>query len=253
MALRTNNAESGLANGTAVTTSNSGGTAGDAMDNLSIGASGNSSLTVTTTNPIQGTRSYLVHHAASEACAWMWTYAAGIGQVSGAMDLDLSDFASAPTTNFQLMIIRGSGSVGARVYMDTSRRLFVQSQATGTTITGMTTSILPTSGTVTLNLVCSTGTTTTDGVIKFQYFLGSSTSAAETFTATNVNTGAGADLTSVQFGCTGASSTWTGDFKIDNLRANDGTTTMLGAVASTSTGSSSSVPSGWAEVRLFSR
>lgn len=223
MALWQNTVENGLADGTPITATNSDdGDAGNPITGT-LRTTTASTITVTTADPISGTRSLLFANASAESAA-IEIAGYAVRTMSVACEFDCADLAVAPSATARLVEVRGSSTVGVRLLFTTGRTLIVQTMA-GTTI--YTSAVLPTTGKLTVNLACDAGTTTSNGTAGFAYYLGSNTNPAETaYAGTGLNVGA-ADLTAARFGKP-ATTTWTTPLRGDNFRVSDGTTTLLG-------------------------
>lgn len=218
-----NSFEGGTA-GTVVTTGNSGGASGDAFANVA----GNP--TFSATGKMHG--SLGCRWNLGTATAWRayhsWT---ATGSVAGRAYMTLNSLPSAGRT--LLTVINSTFASNVKVQTTAANKLQV-TDAAGTVLWTAANALV--AGTVyRLEVQTSAGTTTTNGMIAFQYYAGDSTTPAETgYSASNVNAGAGSQIVRGQLGNNDST---TIDVTFDDVQWNTGTTTPVGPPASPPTAS----------------
>lgn len=184
MALVQNSAEGGT-NGTTVTTSNSGGTSGDAFGSVTITGTDAPVLTFSNSVAAHGSlsyrasgnsgdvvRAYLFNTASTTATTRVYMYINSIPTGNGVEVLDIQN----STFGFS-----------SRVAVDTSGK--IQVQDAGGTIIYTTPAALSAGQWYRLELQLIVGTGATNGTIAFQYYSGDSSSAISTYSSSTVNAG----------------------------------------------------------------
>lgn len=209
-----NNCE-GAASGTSLTTANSDdNSAGDALD-------------ISTS----GTRTYDNAWVNSGSTSWKCEGTSGNTAILAYDRTDPSvatrvyfRFTGNPSATCGILQARNSGSMGD-VHMRTDGKLQVTDDAG--TILFTTASALSPSTTYRLEYLVAKGTTTSNGKVRFAYYLGDSPTPVESaFVSTTANMGT-ADVTSMRFGkLTGIASTWAVWF--DDVAVEYGATAFIG-------------------------
>ena len=219
MTLVQNSAEGGT-NGTQLTTANSGGGSGDAFTVVSPGSSAR--CTFDNTQTMHGSLSYKIAAAASTTTFNGWN---GYTATTMAARFYFRFSALPSVAGFRLLDIRDSAAAGVgRVNMNASNQLIFQNN--GSTLKTFT-NALSANTWYRLEVVCGNNT----AVYKCDYYLGDSTTPVETgFSNATQASGSTNTLAEVRFGPS-ASTTFASSLWLDDLGAQDGTTTYLGPAA----------------------
>lgn len=211
MTSKKNTAEGGT-NGTVVTTANSGGTSGAAVDALV----GTTPPTFTTAQKVAGAVGLSFQAASGATSIWGWTGFAG------------DDFAirfsfripSNPTGVTSLIQVRNTGAAAGRVNLSTGGVLSVVDN-TGTNTVWTAGAALSLNTWYDGAFRVKKGTTSTTGQLQFSYYLSSTPTVAIGTSYNGTTNDAGTtQLTEVRIGKLTAS-TWTDPIYFDNLYATD--------------------------------
>lgn len=222
-----NTAENDLADGTAMSNANSSaGAAGDPF-NVIKSSTATAAIKTIVTGAISGLRSYRCECAAGEF-AFILIPGYSVRQMSFSVEFDCADLASVGTA-VRIMQIVGATTSGVRLFIQADRTLLLQ---TGAGATLYTSAALPTTGKVTINLGCTSGTSSTTGTARLAYYLGSSTTPAQTaYYGTGKDTG-NVDLVDARAGKI-VSGTYAGPLRVDYLRLSDSSDALLGPSVAT--------------------
>jgi hypothetical protein len=198
-----NTFEGGTA-GARVTTAASGGVSGTAT-------SGSSGFATTDTNTCtfdnaraaHGTVSMKMVFSTTALAFQLWNFASTIRTVAR-FYVYLPSLPA--TTQFNLATFRNATGTMMTAAISTTGRLMII-DSTGTVITGSAaTAVFPTAQWVRVELAVTKGTTTTNGVAEWRYYLGDSSTAVQTYSSTAVNTGT-TDVAGIRLGTTPAATT----------------------------------------------
>jgi hypothetical protein len=221
--IKQNSFEGGTA-GTTVSTGNSGGASGTAFDVVTIGSG--ATLTYTTTEVMHATKALALGSVATNTTFVTYN---GFATTQMAVRFYIR-FDTLPGTNgpIRLCDIRTSSTSVTRVVMDTSNRLIFQT-SNGTTTLKTFTTALSANTWYRIEAVSSNGTS--GATCNMSYYVGDSGSATDSFTTSSANTGVTTNITTVQFGQNaGGGGAFT--LYIDDIAAQDGTLTFIGAASS---------------------
>lgn len=180
---RQNSAE-GQPNGTTLTRANSGGGSGTPFDIAFL--NGGAAVTFSTAQSMHGSQSYLA--SCPNSTDWfVLSFSNGVNDTSGAYRfyIYLNAFSSAAC---DIAFPRAATGSVAKVQIGTTGVLAV-CDTTGSLIKSFSTSPLTTGVWYRIEQQCVVGTTTTNGTITTQYFLGDSLVPIDSYSASNVNTG----------------------------------------------------------------
>jgi hypothetical protein len=215
MALPLGNNAEGQTSGTTLTAGNSGGGSGNAYDQVTAAGGTGGLITFDNAHAAHGTNSYKhTIGVTTDECYVMWSTATG--GTFGTLYARAYIYKTAnPGTNHKLISILAGSTVGARLLINTTGKLFY-SQTAGTTVLTFTNAI-------TLNawnrLEFKVVGHTTAGVIEASLYNADSTTAVETNTSTAQNTGSTV-LDRVRFGPTGTAvasvTTWMDDLGLSS-------------------------------------
>ena len=215
MALLRNGAEGGT-NGTTITTANTGGASGDALSDISLGSGG---LVFSNASSAHGSLSYMLTGASGSATYLGWN---GYNDTSMATRFYYNVGSAEPGVQLTLLSVRSASAKVALVVIGATGKLSVQ-DSTGTNIHNFSN---PLSTNTYYRIELTTTVSASAASVACSYYAGDSTTASESFTTTTANTGS-ANITEVRIG-SGASTTWTGSSYLDDLAANNGSTTFIG-------------------------
>jgi hypothetical protein len=223
MAVRLNNSAEGQVNGTAISTgANTGGGSGDIF---AASKTATASITFSSTQKSHGTNSYqFVFTSASESGYLQW---APVGEAQPTYgNRGGIWFSAAPGVDQFIAGSRNSGGNVLTVVVSTARRFKILNATGGTIFTG--TVDVPTSTWCRFEWLVTKGTTTGDGQVKFKWFVGDSTTPAETeFVTTTANVGT-TDIAATRWGRASAvgSAAWT--YYLDDLATQTAATDYIG-------------------------
>ncbi len=216
MALKQNTAEGGT-NGVIPTTANTGGSSGDAFGQITT--VGVPTYTFANNVASHGTLSYRVVGIAADTAKF---YLYNTGSSSGALRIYIY-FNVLPSASQSLLAFQNTTFTQvASVGINSSNKLIVQDSA-ATLYTAANAVVANTW--YRLELQASSGTTTTDGVVNFQYYVGDGTTVQGSSASTTANTGT-TNLIRGYFGK--LNSTPTLDANFDSFGYDDTTITPLG-------------------------
>lgn len=228
-----NSAEGGT-NGTGVTTGNSGGTSGDAWTSVSLGTS--TSATYDSTSPNHGSLAYNLAQSTNTGSGALlrWNVSsAAASTLRVRFYLNTAAFFSA--AGIMCWVTDGTNATPlARIGMNTTGHFLVQQSTASTLFTGTT--AIPTSTWIRVEMIVVAGTTSTNGTIKFAWYLGDSATAQETFSTTTTNTGTAGTFSTLSFGK--PTGTWNTTTYWDDFAADDASaTTFIGPASQTQSSS----------------
>jgi hypothetical protein len=230
VALSLSNSAEGGSNGTGVTTGNSGGGSGDAWTSVSLGAS--TSATYDSTNPMHGSLAYSLAQSTNTGSGALLRWnVSGVSSNFLRVRFYLNTAAFFSAAGIMCWVTDPTNATPiARIGMNTSGKFLVQQATASTLFTGTTT--IPTSTWIRVEMIVIAGTTTTNGTIKFAWYLGDSATAQETFTNAATNTGTGGGFNTLSFGK--PTGTWNTTTYWDDFAADDGSNSaFIGPVPST--------------------
>lgn len=224
MTLRQNSAEGG--NPGATVTSSDGGS-GDALTNINIGS--NSTLTYSNTQAAHGAQSYNITCAADRV-----GYVGFNGLSSSSMAARIYLWIpNAPAAATEALTIRSASARVCAIAISASGKMTVLNAA-GTSLS-TSSLVLPTATWIRFELTAVVDTTST-GQISAAYYQADSTTPLETaFTSSTANLGT-ALITEVRMG-RAAAATQTDTWYLDDVAANDGSSTPIGPYAAGTAGS----------------
>lgn len=223
MTYRVNTFESGLADGTALTAANSGGSAGTAFGLVNNGTG--STLVFSTTTPMSGTRCALLTPAASVACEVRWTdfnaatlVASWYHRWDTAVDMDGHEF---------FRFYTGANRAVSGVIKTTSGQINFNNSAAASV--WASTNAVAANTWYRFEAYCKPGPTgTTDGEAEFAYYLGDSATPVQAMArVTNISASTG-NITVLSFGKTNGTGAGVNPRRLDAVQANDGATTFIG-------------------------
>jgi hypothetical protein len=220
MSLLQNTAEGGT-NGSNATNATTGGGSGDAFTAANKGSG--ASLIFATAAADHGSLGYSITGTSGTATFVGWT---GYNDTSIAVRFYYNPGPTLPSTSLRLIDIRSSSATAARVMLNASNILFVQNSA-GSTLKTYGTALSPNTW---YRIEMAITISATAGTINCDYYIGDSGTPAETGYATSTGNTGSANIVSAYMGST-ANATWTGTCYLDDIAANNGTTTYIGAAS----------------------
>ena len=240
MTFRTNTAAGGTI-GAAATISNTGGASGDAFDNADV----DSAVWEFSATAAHGGIGYRVQGNTFNAF-FSWNSASFTPSLMMAQRFYVR-FPAAPSVATQIMQLRNSAGQACGLNLTTTRTLQL-TNAPGTGIWNGA-SVLAVDTWYRVELATQAGTTTSNGTVNLAFYALDSTTAIETFTASNANLGTTV-LSDVRWGKSSSSGIWEGFF--DSIKIDSSSTTFLGphitSVASVRPGGVISNPGVWTNI-----
>jgi RHS repeat-associated protein len=213
-----NSAEGGTA-GTTVTASNSGGASINAFNVVGRGAG--AALVYATGAADHGTLGYSLSGTSGTTTEMGW---GGFNATSMAVRFYYNPGTILPSTTLRLLDIRNSTGTAARLYMSSANQLFVQNTA-GTTIKTFPTVL---SANTWYRIEMTISISATAATINAAYYLADGSTPVDTAYSTSTGNTGTAPIAYVFYGDTSGAA-WTGTEYLDDLAAQPGTTSYIGA------------------------
>lgn len=182
MAAISNTAEGGTQD-VEPTTANTGGLSGDAANLVTVG-SGNA-ITFSTTNPAHGNMSYQFAYGTTAPGSLRWNLSEA-GRVVHCFYVRLS---SLPAAFEYLGAIRHSAGNMCIATINASGKFVMQNSAGSAIAASAAPNTFPVNQYVRVEIAVTKGTTTTDGIIEYAYYLGDATTAVYSWSSNTQNTG----------------------------------------------------------------
>lgn len=220
----------GVSNGTAMTTGNSGGTAGTAFTQVSTGAGCTQNYTADTFHG--GSQGLSFSHASAVTNYFAWLDLAGSAGTKHWAARMYIDASAAPTAEDYLMLFRtGTGATAnaCTLKLTTGGLLRMFNSGGGTSVLQTGTTITWTAGTkirFEADVLIAASPTTTNGFFNASWFIGDSLTASGTITSSAFDLGS-VPITQVRFG-RGATITGTWSGIIEDVAAETVATGFIG-------------------------
>lgn len=210
-----NTAEGGT-NGTTVTTGNSGGGSGTACSTVTVGATATLQFSNVSPAPLKGSMSFYMAHASSEQTVMWWALAT----TSRTVLRTYWRFTGAVSAQDSLLSIRHSSGNMVTLVRETTDKLIIQNAAGANITASRSTNALVAGTTYRIEVEVNKGTGTNNGLLGYAYYVGDSSTAEFSWTASNVNAGT-ADVSHVRLGrntaVASAATYWYDDMQAQDL------------------------------------
>lgn len=230
-----NNFEVAVAAGTAMTTANSGGTAGTAFTQVSTGAGCTQNYVADSFHGGSKGLSFSLASAVASYFAWL-DLAGSVGTKHWAARMYV-DASAAPTAEDYLMLFRTGTTAAANactLRITTGGFLRMYNAGAGASVLQTGTAITWTAGTkirIEADVLIAASPTTTNGIFTASWFVGDSLTASGTITSSAFDLGS-VPITQIRFG-RGAAITGTWSGIIEDVAAETVATGFIGPTAST--------------------
>lgn len=215
---RANTFEGGTAEAD-VSTANSGGTSGDAVNAVSRSVA--TTIKYEGTTPLLGSVSMRIVYGAGAAGFVQWNFSPTATGTRTVWRWYMRFKAGDTHTNVDLFNVRHAGGHTARLWLDGSARIQVADSTSAVIATAS--SAVPTDTLIRIEVATTVGTTTSNGTIEVAYFLGHSMTPIETIISSstrNLNTAA---ITNCRLGSASYVATsrthWFDDFAVQELES----------------------------------
>ena len=220
-----NNAETGLANGTVITTANSGGGAGTAVTTVTAGT-GNT-FTFSSAAAHRGSLGMALNFGTTAGGTLAWD----LNTTQRTAVRFYVNIPALPTAQEYLANFRNGSANMATIGINSVGKLSVQNAAGAGVSAGNAAATFPVNQWVRVEFAVTKGTTTTNGRIEYAYYLGDSTTPIATYdTGATVNTGT-TDVALVRLGRT-TTATEARILYYDDIAAQDIATGWIGVPTS---------------------